>query len=51
VTGDVGDGAVLRRRSIPGRLRYLAGKLREGDQNRDAVMLALEALADEMEAS
>lgn len=42
---------VFARRTIPHRIRYLAGKLRESDQNRDAVMLALEALADEMEAS
>jgi len=39
---------LIARRTIPGRIQYLAGKLREGEQHRDAVMLALEALADEM---
>jgi hypothetical protein len=39
---------VLERRSIPGQLRYLAAKLREGEQHRDAVALTLDVMADEM---
>ncbi len=39
----------LQRRPDPARLRYLAAKLREGGQNRAAVMLALEVMADEIE--
>lgn len=37
----------LKQRSIPDRLAYLAGKLRDGT-DREAVALALEVLADEM---
>jgi len=39
--------AVVRRRDLPGRLRYMAAKLREGEENREGVALALEVLADE----
>jgi hypothetical protein len=38
----------IRRRTIPDRLAYLAGKLREGDRHRESVALALEVLADEI---
>jgi hypothetical protein len=37
----------LRQRSIPDRLAYLAGKIREG-ADREAVALALDVLAEEM---
>lgn len=37
----------LDRRSTPDRLRYLAGKLRDGVRN--AVALTLDAMADEMD--
>lgn len=36
----------LQRRSIPGQIRYLAAKLREGEQHRDAVALALDVMAE-----
>jgi hypothetical protein len=38
----------LERRSPAGQLRYLAGKLREGDELRESVALALDVLVDEM---
>ena len=38
----------ITRRTIPERLAYLAGKLREGDGHREAAALALEVLAGEM---
>lgn len=43
-------GIRLERRSTPDRLRYLAGKLREGeDRWISAVALSLDAMAGEME--
>jgi hypothetical protein len=38
----------IRHHTIPERLAYLAGKLREGDVSAEAVALALEVLADEI---
>jgi hypothetical protein len=38
----------LKRRSVPDRLAYLAAKLRESDDNREAVAFALDMLADEL---
>jgi hypothetical protein len=38
----------IRQRSIPGRLGYLAARLREGTVTAEAVALALEVLADEI---
>jgi hypothetical protein len=38
----------IKRRSPPDQLRYLAGKLREGDEQRESVALALDVIADEI---
>ena len=38
----------IRRRTIPERLAYLAAKLREEEDYRESVALALEVLADEI---
>ena len=38
----------IRRRPMDGRLRYLAGKLRESEEYRIPVSIALEVLADEL---
>jgi hypothetical protein len=43
------EKAVVLRRDLAGRFRYMAAKLREGDEYREGVALALEVLADEAE--
>ena len=46
----VTDHIQLERRSLPGRLRYLAAKLSDGQEYVSPVILALDVIADEMEA-
>lgn len=47
--GEPGDGVVIRPREPHEQLRYLAGRLREGTEPVEAVALALDVLADQLE--
>ena len=49
--GTAADGSVfLYHRTVPDRLRYLAGKLREDPGSAESVALVLDMTADELEA-